>query len=189
MKRKNIFVIIFVLLAFTLACTISYEGISDHDDPSIEELIKRDAEIRELEMKEMESSSLEGPAVVEEELPTTESDTAVALPQNGMETRTYSVTATNNGCICSVDGNDVEKTFVFNDFGLEVFHSPGVPTEYIKTGENTYTRSYMGYYILDGEEVPEEKKDVITFTNTGYTDEHFSGDLTSPCCVHTFTNK
>ena len=192
MKRKMVFLIGCVLLAVTLACDITMEGIIFSDDPTPEEIEKtKFAEfMTEWENQSADSgSSADGSPVAETAVPTAESDEAVVLPQNDLETRTYSVTATNNGCICSVDGNDVERTFVFNDSGLEVFYSPGVPTEYIKTGENTYTRSYMGYYILDGVEVPEEKKDVITFTDTGYTDAHFSGDMGSPCCVHTFTNK
>jgi hypothetical protein len=183
-----------VLLAVTLACAIEIEGIVLSDDPSPEELerTKMSALMTDVAgtwQAESPSSSADGAPVAETAEPTAESDTATVLPQNSTETKTYSVTATNNGCVCSVDGTDVERTFVFNDSGLEVFYSPGVPTEYIKTGENTYTRSYMGYYILDGVEVPEEKKDVITFTDTGYTDAHFSGDLSSPCCVHTFTKK
>ena len=194
MKRKMIFGIGLVLLVIVLACDITREGIIFSDDPSPEEKERARfatdvANMQETWQTESGSSSVDVGPVAETAVPTAESDTEAALPQNSTETRTYSVTATNNGCICSVDGNDVERTFVFNDSGLEVFYSPGVPTEYIKTGENTYTRSYMGYYILDGKEVPEEKMDVITFTDTGYTDAHFSGDLSSPCCVHTFTKK
>ena len=171
MKRKMIFGIGLVLLAVVMACDITMEGINFSDDPTPEEIerTKMAEFLTEWENQTTESglSSVDGGPVPETAVPTAESDTEAALPQNSTETRTYSVTATNNGCICSVDGNDVERTFVFSDSGLEVFYSPGVPTEYIKTGENTYTRSYMGYYILDGEEVPEEKKDVITFTEYG----------------------
>lgn len=191
MKRKFILLIGCVLLGVTIACGIAYEGINLTDDPE-----DRDREKWALEMTEIartgqaesSSSSVDGPVGVATAAPTAKSGTAVDLPQETTETQAYSVEAANYDCICSVDG-DVEVAFNFKGDTLEVFHSPGVPTEYSKTGEKSYSRSYMGYYILDGEKVDEQKQVVITFTDSGYTMEHFSGDMASPCCVHTFTKK
>ena len=193
MKRKVVFVICFVLLAIALACDITREGIIFSDDPSPEEIERTRmsslmTDVAGTWQAESSSSSVDGAPVAETAAPTARADTAAELPQVSAETRTYSVEATNYDCICAVDG-DVEITFNLKGDTLEVFHSPGVPTEYTKIGENTYSRSFMGYYILDGEEVDEQKQAVITFTDTGYTMEHFSGDLSSPCCIHTFTNK
>ena len=60
-----------------------------------------------------------------------------------------------------------------------------------KIGENTYKRSWMGYYILvvDGKDtqVDEERSAVIILTNDGYLMEHYQGSNSSPCCVYTFT--
>jgi hypothetical protein len=193
MKRKMIFVIGLVLLVIILACDITREGINWSGDPSPEEIERARlatdlANMQETWQAESGSSSMDGGPVAETAVPTTAAASSAAQPSGSTETGVYSVQATNYDCICSVDG-DVEVTFNFKGDTLEVFHSPGVPTEYTKTGENTYSRSFMGYYILDGEEVDEQKQTVITFTDTGYTMEHFSGDLSSPCCVHTFTNK
>jgi hypothetical protein len=193
MKRKMIFLISCVLLVVTLACDITMEGINFSGDPSPEELERTRmamlmTDVAGTWQSESGSSSADGAAAVETAVPITRAGSAAAQPKDSAETRTYSVQATNYDCICAVDG-DVEVSFNFKGDTLEVFHSPGVATEYTKIGENRYSRSFMGFYILDGEEVPEQKQDVITFMDTGYTIERFSGDLNSPCCVHTFTNK
>jgi hypothetical protein len=193
MKRKMIFGIGLVLLALTLACDITMEGINWSGDPSPEEIEKARfatdiANMQETWQAESGSSSVDGGPVAETSVPTTAAASSAAQPSGSTRTGVYSVQATNYDCICSVDG-DVETTFNFKGDTLEVFHSPSVSFEYTKTGENTYIYSFMGYYILDGEKVDEQKHVVITFTDTGYTMQHFSGDLSSPCCVYTFTNK
>lgn len=137
---------------------------------------------------ESPSSSVDGAPVAETAVPTARVDAAAVLPQDGTETKTYSVQATNYDCICAVDG-DVQTTFSFKGDTLEIPDSQGGTAVFTKTGANTYSRSFMGYYILDGKEVDEEKRVVITFTDTGYIMEHYSGDAGSPCCVHTFMNK
>jgi hypothetical protein len=193
MKRKMIFGIGLVLLVVVLACDITMEGINFSDDPSPEEnerarLATDMANMQETWQPESGSSSVDGAPVAETAVPTTAAASSAAEPSGSTQTGVYSVQATNYDCICSVDG-DVETTFNFKGDTLELFNSPGVPTVFTKTGENTYIYSFMGYYILDGEEIDEQKHVVITFTDTGYTMQHFSGDLSSPCCVYTFTNK
>jgi len=178
-----------IILAITLACSIAYEGINFTDDPEDLDKDRMRMEMTEMaEQAEMESASSSVPAQKVQDTPEAAATALPAqVPQNA-EPRSYSVQAANYDCICAVDG-DVSVTFNFNGDTLEVLDGQGVPTVYDKVGENTYSRSFMGYYILDGEEVDEEKRVVITFTDTGYTMEHFSGDSGSPCCVHTFTNK
>ena len=109
---------------------------------------------------------------------------------NNAGTNEYSVSAQDFSCICSVDGN-VNVELRVNGDQLEIVDPSGGVQVYDKIGENTYKRSWMGYYILtvDGQDtqVDEEKSVVVFLTDTGYVMEHYSGSEGSPCCVHTFT--
>ena len=106
----------------------------------------------------------------------------------------YSVAATNFDCICQVDGN---TTASFNFLGDQLeFTTPGGAVDvYDKIAENTYKRTFMGYYILSSgtgaqatETIVEEEKHLVLILNgDGYVMEHYSGDAPSPCCYHTFT--
>jgi len=104
----------------------------------------------------------------------------------------YSVSAQDFNCICQVDGN-VNVELRVNGDQLEVIDTNGDVQVYDKIGENTYKRSWMGYYIdmTGGKEtkVDEEKSVVIILTNNGYIMEHYSGTESSPCCIHTFTKE
>ena len=111
---------------------------------------------------------------------------------NNVGTNEYSVSAQDFNCICQVDGNVIVELRV-NDNQLEVIDTNGVVQIYDKIGENTYKRSWMGYYIdtTDGKEtkVDEERSVVIILNNNGYSMEHFQGTESSPCCIHTFTKE
>jgi hypothetical protein len=106
------------------------------------------------------------------------------------EENEYSVTGTNFGCTCSVDGNTLTLSLDIN--GDQLTYAGNV---YDKIAENTYKRSYMGYYILESGEgenktstqVDEERHDTIILTEEGFISEHYQGDEGSPCCYHTFT--
>ena len=178
-----------ITLVLMLACSIAYEGINFSDDP---EDLDRDRVKMEMtssaEQWQAESAPASAPAQEGQDTPESAAPAQPAEAPQSADTRSYSVQAANYDCICAVDG-DVSVTFNFNGDTLEVLDGQGIPTVYDKVGENTYSRSFMGYYILDGKEVDEEKRTVITFTDTGYTMEHYSGDSGSPCCVHTFTSK
>ena len=104
----------------------------------------------------------------------------------------YSVSSQDFNCICQVDGN-VNIELRVNGDQLEVIDTNGGVQVYDKIGENTYKRSWMGYYIdmTGGKEtkVDEEKSVVIILTNNGYIMEHYSGTESSPCCIHTFTKE
>jgi hypothetical protein len=62
-----------------------------------------------------------------------------------------------------------------------------------KNGENTYKRSWLGYFIdtTDGKEtkVDEEQSVIIILISTGYVMEHYKETECSPCCVYTFTKE
>ncbi len=106
------------------------------------------------------------------------------------EENEYAVSATNNGCICSVDNSTVSIELKIDGDQLEY-----AGNVYNKISENTYKRSYMGYYIMvsgEGEnetstQVEEERHDIIILTDDGFISEHYQGNESSPCCYHTFT--
>ena len=106
------------------------------------------------------------------------------------EENKYAVSATNFGCTCSIDTSTISIVLDIN--GDQLTYAGNV---YDKISENTYKRSYMGYYILqsgEGEnitqtQVDEERHDVIIVTKDGFISEHYQGDEGSPCCYHTFS--
>ena len=106
------------------------------------------------------------------------------------EEQEYSVSATNFSCTCSVDGG--ARALSLDIEGDQLTYADNV---YDKIDENTYKRSYMGYYILvsgEGDQktetkVDEERHDVIIITANGFISEHYQGSEASPCCYHTFT--
>ena len=106
----------------------------------------------------------------------------------------YTVSATDNGCICSTSGNMMVSMEVEGD---KLIYSPsgGTSDEYQKIDVNTFKRTFMGYYILvdrsSGQEietrVDEEHHVVIILTETGFIMEHYQGNESSPCCYYTCT--
>lgn len=120
-----------------------------------------------------------------------ESESSEAVTNN-IGINTYSVSAQDFNCICQVDGN-VSVELRVNGDQLEIVDTNGSAQVYDKIGENTYKRSWMGYYIdtTGGKEtkVDEERSVVIVLNNNGYMMEHYQGSESSPCCVHTFTKE
>lgn len=172
-----------------MACTISYEGVAIGDDPDINKIEDMTA------TAEMSQPSL--PIQAESTPEPDRPPKAAQEPQT--ETKNtgpneYAVTATNFDCTCQVDGN-VTVEFNFKGDQLEVKNSGGGVDVYDKIGENTYKRSWMGYYILTSGEgdnktetkVEEERSTVIIINDKGYVMEHYQGSSASPCCFHTFT--
>lgn len=190
MKKKTVFVPLIVIILVTMACAIGYEGITIGDDPDIEKIEDLTATA--------ENAQLSNP---DQAVSTPEPAYQPVVPQDSeAETETsklkeYSVAATNFDCVCQVDGN-VTVEFNFNGDQLEIPNGGGGVDVYEKIDENTYKRSWMGYYILmsgEGEEatetkVEEERSAVIILTDSGYLMEHYQGSSSSPCCFHTFTN-
>lgn len=186
-----------MIMTTVMACSIAYEGINFTDDP--EDIERQNmayemTEIAESLAAEEAVLSAESGSAAETAVPTTAPAASDGLPTvTRTETNTYSVQAVDYDCICSVNG-DVQTTFNFKGDTMEILDDEGGATVFTKTGANTYSRTFMGYYILvdqagNSTEVDEEKRTVIIFTDNGYTMEHYKGDSGSPCCVYTFTQK
>jgi hypothetical protein len=190
-KKKLIFPL-FVIFMITMACTISYEGVAIGSDPDIEKIedMTATAEYAQPSIPvQVEVVSTPEPAYQPVVPQPSEAETENAGPKE------YSVTATNFDCTCQVDGN-VTVEFNFKGDQLEIPKGGGEVDVYEKIGENTYKRSWMGYYILtsgsgdDATEtkVDEERSAVIILNDDGYVMEHYQGSASTPCCFHTFTN-
>lgn len=189
MRKKYIVSFIFVVLAITMACTISYEGVNFGSDPDVEFIEDQTATAASASTPVAQQSAL-----------TPEPEYQPIIPQSSTMdnkmagTHEYSVVATNFDCICQVSGN-ATSNFGFTDSKLEIKNPDGNGDVYEKIGENTYKRTFMGSYILvegSGAQatetvVEEEKHVVIILTDTGYVMEHYSGSSSDPCCYHTFT--
>lgn len=191
MKTKKIIIPLFIIVLISMACSIGYEGVNFGSDPDIEKI-------------EDLTATAEGASIEGQLLPPPDASTPEPLPASGGSqgsesqasmagVNEYSVTATNFDCICQVNGN-TSTEFVFNGDQLEVSNGATVDV-YEKIAENTYKRSWMGYYILvsgEGDQktetrVDEERSVIIIFNDEGYIMEHYQGSSPSPCCYHTFT--
>ncbi len=190
MNKKNMVIPILAIIMITMACTISYEGVAIGSDPDIEHIEDMTATAERAQPSlPIEVVSTPQPTSQPAASQPSEPETEKAGPKE------YSVTATNFDCTCQVGGN-VTVEFNFKGDQLEVVNNSGALDVYDKIGENTYKRSWMGYYILtsgEGDEatetkVDEERSAVIIFNDTGYVMEHYQGTSSSPCCFHTFTN-
>ncbi len=193
MKKSFIFLMSLFVILFSLSCAISYEGIQFSDDPDPEEEY-REQLLRELEeaaSSEQPEQAAEVPSAEKE--PQSEPGNQVAAPGEAAQPdgeKEYAVSATNFGCICSV--NNPTKSIELKIEGDQLEYAGNI---YNKISENTYKRSYMGYYILESGEgenktstqVDEERHDIIILTKDGFISEHYQGDESSPCCFHTFT--
>jgi hypothetical protein len=154
-------------------------------DPTIVILV----EIPEKTIENSEQTSPNNSASIQEPAGESQSSEEVA---NNVGINEYSVSAQDFNCICQVDGN-VNVELRVNGDQLEVIDTSGGVQVYDKIGENSYKRSWMGYYIdtTGGKEtkVDEEKSVIIILTPTGYVMEHYQGSEGSPCCIHTFTKE
>jgi hypothetical protein len=196
MNKKIITITIILLVLFTsLACLGSSGRVDETPDPASQSLTI----IQNLEKQNEESSSSMNNAPQEiapveserePENPNSSSSSSEEIESKISEEQDYSVSATNFGCTCSVDSNTMTISLDIN--GDQLTYAGNI---YNKIADNTYKRSYMGYYILqsgEGEnitqtQVDEERHDLIIITNDGFISEHYQGDEGSPCCYHTFT--
>lgn len=109
---------------------------------------------------------------------------------NNVGMNEYSVSAQDFNCICQVNGN-VNIELRVNENKLEIIHPNGEVEMFEKIGENTYKKTWMGYYIdtTGGKEtkVDEERSAIIILNNNGYILEHYQGSESSPCCIYTYT--
>ena len=187
-KKLKVVPYLLTILLITLACEIGSVGgpvfIFGGDEtpnPMAEYFSGTDAMIpkneSETTLQEPEDKPLE-----------TQDSVNVNAETDNASSNEYSVTATNFDCVCQVDGNVTQE---FSVKGDQLFIGVGEGEQvYEKISENTYKRSWMGYYILrvDGKdtEVDEEQSVVIILTDNGYIMEHYQGSNSSPCCFHTF---
>lgn len=182
-----------ILIIMTMACAFGYEGLQISDDPEpvdpISELIAQqtgEASISVDTEKEAQALSVENNQASGQPVESKSSNAESILSGK----KEYSVTAQNFSCTCSVDVNSMLVELKFHNDQLEY-----AGNLYDKISENTYKRSYMGYYILDSGEgenktsnqVEEERHDIIILTDDGFISEHYQGDEGSPCCYHTFS--
>lgn len=196
MKKLPVVLLITVLL-FTIACAFGYEGVNWGIDEDVEKAYSLTETASAPGYEPITSGGIpvnrvdEPEATAEPAAPSGAASSALTAPSGDQVE--YAVSATNNGCICTVSGNMTLALDIQDD---RLFYNlpDGTSHEYLKVSDNRYQRTYMGYYILvdsaSGEEtrVDEERHDVITLTESGFISEHYQGTEGSPCCSHTFTS-
>jgi len=192
MKKHSIVMISIFIILLTLSCTIYSDGWDITGDPDPEEVA------REQLLKQMEAASTEQARQYPQNSSANENlQEGTVKKVNSPDDQTnkagineYAVSATNFGCTCTVDNSSMSIELKIEGEQLEY-----AGFVYNKVSENTYKRSYMGYYILESGEgdnktstqVDEERHDIIILTENGFISEHYQGDESSPCCYHTFT--
>jgi hypothetical protein len=188
-SRRVIILILIVVALLALACSITEVGFFAPDDKLIKDM-NETLQVSQLLNPDEPVSTPEQPVANEDP-----SSLPVDLPgsvSNNGGINEYSVSAQDFNCICSVSGN-VNVELHVNGDQLEIIDPDGNAQVFDKIGENTYKRSWMGYYIdtTDGKEtkVDEEKSVIIILTGTGYIMEHYKGSEGSPCCIYTFTKE
>lgn len=195
MKRnKPIFTLICILLLIGLACNAPIE----HEDLDPDDMVNNLIILRGWQTETAQAVAAGNTSSQPLTLPTPEPETTKPISGNVSspdsestfsEENEYSVTGTNFGCICSVDTSTMSISLDID--GDQLTYAGNV---YNKIADNTYKRTYMGYYInVSGEgenktttQVDEERHDIIILTESGFISEHYQGDESSPCCYHTF---
>ena len=190
-NRRIIISFIIGVILVTMACNSNpHFGISTTPDYDPEIVIIVEDSEPTLEESEPappdQSFAIQKPDNLAEESQSSEPVT------NNDGTSEYSVSAQDFNCICQVNGN-VNVELRLNGDQLEIVDSGGGVEVFDKISDNTYKKSWMGFYYLttqDGNttKVDEEKSVVIILNNDGYVMEHYSGSESSPCCIHTFTD-
>lgn len=192
MKKHSIVLISIFIILLTLSCTIYSDGWDITGDPDPEE-VAREQLLKQMEAASTEQAQQELQNSSANESPQGVTENQVNSPNdqtNKAGINEYAVSATNFGCTCSVDNSSMSIELKIDGNQLEY-----AGNVYNKVAENTYKRSYMGYYILESGEgdiktstqVDEERHDIIILTENGFISEHYQGDESSPCCYHTFT--
>ena len=189
MRKKLIFVGMVMTLFVVMACSFGYEGVVFGSDPEVEFVEDQTATAESAQNNPPQKAA----ATQEPEYQAPASPGTSAVTANSGK-HDYAVAATNFHCTCQVDG-DVVVEFTIQEDRLEYSLFGGAPDVYEKIGENTYKRTFMGYYILSSGSgaqatetvVEEERHSVIILNDQGYIMEQYQGADSSPCCYHTFT--
>jgi len=184
LDRRVILLTVVAVIMLTMACSLPYLNNRGVDD--LDTILA--AETPEISI----SSTEEAPVSIPEPAYQPGDSQSSEAVTNNAGINEYSVSAQDFNCICSVSGN-VNVELRVNGDQLEIIDPDGSVQVYNKIGENTFNRSWMGYYIdtTGGKEtkVDREESVVIILNNNGYKMEHYSGTESSPCCIHTFTKE
>jgi len=178
--------LLITILMFSVACALFN---SEKDEGSFQEEI-----IGMIATKDdSEPVTTEAPGSAEEPVQQSGQPQGSGAVIGGSGPTGYTVSAENFNCVCQETSGIVTQELRVEDDHLEIVDADGSGVEYEKIGENTYKRSWMGYYILktEGEDtetkVDREEWVVVTLTKDGYSMSQYREDDTSPCCIHTFT--
>lgn len=177
--------LLITILIFSVACSLFN---SEKDESSFQREV-----IGMLATKDgSEPAITEASGSAQEPVYQSEESQSSAVKPEPQGVKEYSVSAQNFSCTCQEVSGYVTQELRVMDNQLEIVEADGSVQTYEKTGENTYKRSWMGYYLLveDGKEtkVDREESVVITLTENGYIIGQYSGTESSPCCTHTFTH-
>jgi hypothetical protein len=201
MKKKFLVIPILVLtLMLMLACNFAdtkrYESPNTNDPGYIEWRETALANASPQSMNIEESGSAPADATPEPEYqPADSQGSGDQNPETANAgSHEYSVEATNFDCTCQVNGN-ITPIIKFTGNQVEFPNADGSGLVYDKIGDNTYKRTWMGYYILrngSGAQatdttVDEERATVLIFSGSGYRMESYQGTEETPCCYFTFT--
>jgi hypothetical protein len=190
-NRRIIISFIIAVIMVTIACNSNpHFGIYTTPDYDPEILII--VEDSEPTLEESEPAPPDQSVAIQEPENQAEESQRSESVTNNDGTSEYSVSAQDFNCICQVNGN-VNVELRVNGDQLEIVDSGGGVEVFDKISENTYKKSWMGFYYLttqDGNtsKVDEEQSVVIILTNDGYIMEHYKGSESSPCCIYTFTS-
>ena len=186
LKKYAVVSLLIAVLMFSVACALFN---SEKDEASFQqEIIGMIATKGDSEPEATEAPGSADEPAQQSGQPQSSGDVSVASGPNG-----YTVSAENFNCVCQEVSGIVTQELRVEDDHLEIVDADGVGIVYEKIGENTYKRSWMGYYILKNEgedtgtKVDREEWVVITLTDDGYSMSQYREDESSPCCIHTFT--
>lgn len=184
MNKHVVISFLIAILMFSVACSLFH---SEKDESAYQQEV-----IGMLATKDgSEPATTEASGSAQEPGYQSEESQSSAVKPEPQGVKEYSVSAQNFSCTCQEVSGYVTQELRVMDNQLEIVEADGSVQAYEKTGENTYKRSWMGYYILveDGKrtKVDREESVVITLTENGYIMEQYSGTEGSACCSHTFT--
>jgi len=198
MKKKFLVISILLLtLILMLACNIGYMGKEwnfggdepmGYIDPGVEDLL---SSYPTADKKASGSAATPEP----EYQPADVQGSGDLNPETANAgTHEYSVEATNFNCTCQASGN-ITPIIKFTGAQVEFPNADGSGLVYDKIGDNTYKRTWMGYYILQNgsgaqateTKVDEERATVLIFSSSGYRMESYQGSSETPCCYYTNT--
>ena len=198
MKKKFLVITVLIFtLMLMLACGVSLDGIAIGDEnPTLDPWLETHHQ-QTMDAEEGQNGSAPADATPEPEYQPADSQGSGGdqNPESANAgTHEYSVEATNFNCTCQASGN-ITPIINFTAGQVEFANADGSGLFYDKIGENTYKRTWMGYYILQNgsgaqateTKVDEEQATVLIFSSSGYRMESYQGSSETPCCYYTNT--